>query len=982
MSARRSVVERPMRTHPGPSKRVRSSRARRVITFTVLVSVGVGSLILFGEDPSPVRGSSRSDVPESPGVVTGESETTVVLGEMDFDISNLIEIEPGRFERRVEYTIRIEEGRPEDGGYFRLKAPHVTVMNPLTGERRGEVSAQWGRCQTNQSSAGAVSLSTTNLSVESFSLSGDVRGSYLLDDGSEVTLEAEQLDQLGDQLNAPGLVVWDRGTIHLAGLDMSWNQATGQLEFGADTEITLRSKDGSTLGTLRGAGGLVWRQEPREDPSSDSGDDRRETNIGFGSLRGPVTGELADGSTLKADHLAMDGDAAALTLTGEALLEQRLPNGWRRAQAEHITVSQDESGNVALIHAEGSVRLKQALDGEEVSWLEAESLTEIGGLVSAEGLVRWGRGDLVFAGNNLTVNQTTRQLRYASNVTMQIPADATSSLAGMTFHSPGGMTWWVPENSNDPWSEALGRFTGAVSGETPNGLSFRANALEQDGPGGLIVLNGDVHAEQRYSDGRTQVLDGQRIEFALGQNSELVDLSAQGDVTMSWSNAVVDGGASPTSWSLATEQLRVLDAQVLAQGSVVVTQPLADTDKSFSLTGVHLEYNNKTGHLELRDSVVIQLADGTIIRSPTGLVWDRPANPAKSFDQGSGSLRGPASGETPKGMSFRADFIQLDGEQERIALVGHAQVRLPAERVIKGNRLELFTTPGQRKIFSPNVVSWQGPLSQGEGLGLSYNMTQRLLTFASDVTMTFTTLEGQDQLELHSNGPLSWQGPANDTLPMWLGSGHIQGGVRAVSGAGQELTTDLLLLDGSTGRFDLMGPSHVTMPQIKGLGDLAATERITLLQDIRGEIVWLDAYGDVTGTVGGDNETFEYAAEAFLFDRDSHAVVLDGESRMERVRNGKAIGLNGDARTRLLSTFNELGELTTLVGDGRIISNLGSFSILSDSLNWDVPGDYMLLTGNCRVLRFGGEVETAKVEIWPAAWRWHVHPPATEPADG
>lgn len=974
MSAQRPVIQRPIRPAPGPHRTKVPKAARRIITFAILVSVSLGSLMLFSDSAEPVRGSSRTDIPDSPGVTTGESETTVVLGVMDFDISGVFEVEPGRFERRVEYKIRFEEGRPESDGFFKLLAPHITLMNPLTQTVRGEVSALAGRCRTNQSTTGNLGISTSGLSLEAFSLSGEVAARYLMDDGSEVTLRAEQLDQEGDQLSAPGHVVWARQGVSLAGRDMFWDQASGRLEFGADTVITLNSPDGGLSGTLRGEGGLVWQQRPvgEDGGSAVAGES---TGLGHGSLRGPVTGELSDGSSLKAGHLALDGDATSLTLSEHAVLEQMLPDGGlRRALAEHITVVQDENGELSLLHAQDGVRLEQVGDNGELSWLEAATLTELGRVVSATGLVRWGRGNLTFSGRDLTLNESSRMLSYASDVTMEIPVDAPSSLAGMSFSSPGGMTWLLPENSPDPWAEALGRFNGAVSGQTPNGLAFRCDSLVHDGPGGLLLLSGAVHAEQDQG-GRRQLLDAARLDLALDQANSPVDLLARGDVEIRWSTPQNEDGAEPSWWSLAAQQLRVLGDRVVVAG------PVTGTQEGFSLSGMNLTYDSSLGHLELERAVVVKLADGSVVRSPNGLFWDQP-DPLLGIDQGSGVLRGPATGENAQGLSFRSDVIELDGRQQLVALVGAAQVNLPANRVITAERLNLWGLADSRRIEAPELVQWRGPLSAGSGVGLTYDMAKRLLTFNQDVSISFLDLAGDKQLDLNSKGSLTWQGPADETLPLWFGAGEIREAVTAVTALGQRLTTDLLQLDGSSGRFDLIGPSQVALPQVSGLGDLSANERITLLQNVSGEVIWLDAYGDVSGTVGSAAESFEYGAEALLFDRDAKAVVLDGESHMERVRNGKTVGLRGDARTRLISVFDDLGALISLAGEGRITSNMGSFVILSDSLNWDVPEDYMVLTGNCRVLRFGGEVDTAMVEIWPSAWRWHVHPPASATGNG
>ena len=974
MSARRPVIERPFRPAPGPHRTKVPKAARRFITFAILVSVSLGSLMLFSDSPEPVRGSSRTDIPDGPGVVTGDSETTVVLGVMDFDITSVVEVEPGRFERRVEYVIRFEEGRPESDGFFQLLSPHITLMNPLTETVRGEVSAQAGRCRTNQATTGNVGLSTSNVSLEAFSLSGDVNARYVMDDGSEITLRAEQLDQEGDQLSAPGQVHWARQGVSLSGRDMVWDQAAGLLEFGADTVITLTPADGGLSGILRGGGGLVW-QQPRTGDDTGTDDASEASGLGFGSLRGPVTGELSDGSSLKAGHLALDGDATSLTLSEQAVLEQVLPDGGvRRALAEHITVVQDDNGELSLLHAEGGVRLEQVGDNNEVSWLEAPVLTEQGGVISASGLVRWGRGNLAFSGRDLTLSQATRQLRYESDVTMEIPADAPSSLAGMSFSSPGGMTWLLPEDSPDPWADALGRFNGSVSGQTPNGLAFRCDSLVHDGPAGLLLLSGAVHAEQDQG-GRQQLLDAERLDVALDQANNPVDLLASGGVEIRWSAPPSEDGAKPGWWSLSAEQLRVLGDRVTVAGPVAVTQ------EGFSLFGMNLAYDSTLGHLELERSVVVSLADGSVIRSPSGLVWDQP-DPLLGIDQGSGVLRGPATGENAQGFSFQSDAIELDGRQQLVSLVGAAQVNLPANRVINAERLNLWGTEGGQRIEAPDVVQWRGPLSTGSGAGLTFDAATRLLTFTQDVSISFLDLAGDKQLDLNSKGSLTWQGPADEALPLWFGAGEIREDVTAVTGSGQRFITELLQLDGSSGRFDLIGPSRVALPEVRGLGDLSATERITLLQSVSGEVIWLDAYGDVSGTAGSAEESFEFGAEALLFDREAKAVVLDGESRMERVRNGKTVGLRGDARTRLISVFDELGTLTSLAGEGRITSNMGSFIILSDSLNWDVPEDYMVLTGNCRVLRFGGEVDTAMVEIWPSAWRWHVHPPASVPVDG
>src|SRR6185436_13730818 len=92
-----------------------------------------------------------------------------------------------------------------------------------------------------------------------------------------------------------------------AGSGLTWDEPAGRLDVHRDAQVTLVQSDTRVQYELSAPGGLTWTIPPGAVDVAGEG---------RGELRGRVTGQGSDGSTLAANRVLIDGPARTLQLKG------------------------------------------------------------------------------------------------------------------------------------------------------------------------------------------------------------------------------------------------------------------------------------------------------------------------------------------------------------------------------------------------------------------------------------------------------------------------------------------------------------------------------------------------------------------------------------------------------------------------------------------------------------------------------------------
>lgn len=926
---------------------------RRILVFLAMVIAGLGAVLLLADDPvgassgpSAVTGEADRTTPAlGVGATGGQRETRVRLGEVDFPVKRRVQVAPGQFEERVAYRVHVTEAIPDNEGRVLLTAPVITLLDLDTGEERGQLVADTGVVIGAGGGSGVTGLSLDAFAAEAFSLEGNVAGTLATDRG-QAHMRCERLDSKGSVVTAPGVVTWWRDDMHLTGSGMTWDESRGQLDLASNAVLKLLPGGDAVPGTLNSPAGLTWSLS-----DSASGASR-------GELRGPVTGHTDDGGLLACERLLISGDDAAFTLVGgvqSAQVEQ--PGSWR-ARAQRLTVADDGSGQLTLVDATGRVHLEQLSPGRS-GWLSTETLSQVIGVVVCPSATSFGLGGVSGSSADLTWDRGTGRMEASAEVLIEGQVGA---FAGGLLASPGGMSLIAPPGAADLMTAALGELRGPVTGRLADGRQLSAARVQFHGPSSSVALMGG--AALTAADGAA--LRGEQLVLMLDELGALSDVSGRGAVV--WSGP---RSATGSQFWMRSEALDVT-GRVVSSGLPVTLEM-----DPFQLSGAGLRYDDKAGSLRVHGPVTLVSsgAPPLSVQGPGDLVWRLPVDRSLGAAAGSGELHGPVSGASTDGRRLSAELLQLDGGARRLSLLGAAKVERDGQRWLAGERLDLDLTPGARSVTSPGSVQFSAPTLSGSGTGLQHDEARGQVSFASDATVRFLDADGRQRFALACEGELDWTSPPDALDPFASGHGQAHDGVVAVDDAGSRFLTDHLLLEGSERRVSLLGPSSVDQVLPDGRFLLAADESIALQRGADGALHSLEARGNADARLDSAGQQVRAQAAQLLAELAAGSLVLDGPLLLERDLGGRTSSLSAPEGSRLVTLVDEQRALMSVTGSGRFTLSVGSFSAEADSIDWDVPGDHLVLDGDCRLLGPAGWSTGPRIELWPDRRRSYIPVP-------
>lgn len=942
-----------------------SPALRRALLFLLMVAAGVAAVFLLSDPFAPRRGARVEELTgagQADGALrvvgAGQGEAQVVFGELDFDVVQPVEVAPGRIEDRTIARVHILSARSDPGGAFVAQAPAVRLLDAATGAERGQLTAREALFETGAAVAGRVTLDLGSLRAENWSLRGEVRGSFPLRDGRLATLACEELLVRGPLVRAPGRVTWTREDLALSGLDLTWDDVTGRLEYDADAHLSLQPAGARPGFELDAPGGLTFTIPP------DATDARSEA---YGELRGGVSGAATDGSRLAARTLVFEGQHGRLVLHDEALLERGAADGapGRRLSARRITIEADDAGQLALAQADGDVRLVATPFAVVPGWMVvAPALTLQGQRAHAAGRVTFQHGALVAAGDGLTWDGEVGRLEFASAAELAVAEGGAQPLAGLRLVTPAGMSWLLPPGAADAAAEASGRMDGPLAGTLPDGTSFDADLLLFDGPQRRLTLQGGV-SFRRASDAESSTLTADRVTLEGDGQGRLAVVSADGGVL------------------LLTGPLHVLPTRVvtdaLARAGTLTRAPgrVSWSRGDLTVAGDGMTWDEQAGRLELARDAQLALADpqrrlDLELEAAGGLTWFVPAEALVAAD-GHGELRGRVTGRSSDGSTLACDLLGLDGPTRTLTLAGAAEARLsdragrpPLE--LAGERLQLVSHAEGAELRSVLPVQFGLGDVHGSGGDLAWDGRSGRLAVTRDLVLTAPDPSSGAPLELRA-GSLDWHVPPGAADPLREGRGLLLGGV-ALTGEGRRLSGERLACDGPGGRATLLGEASVARDGPGGF-TLSAREALELGGDPLGEPRTLRARGGARGELlpADGSLPVRLSADELLLDRDARRAELSGHARIERDAPGGADSLGAQ---RVVVRTDELDALSWAQAEGDVELRSGELLALTERVEWDVAADHLVLDQGGRLLAAGAWMDFARAEAWPRASRFRI----------
>jgi hypothetical protein len=942
-----------------------SPALRRALLFLLMVAAGVAAVFLLSDPFAPRRGARVDELTGAEGrdgalrvVGAGEDEAEVVFGELDFDVTQPVEVAPGRVEDRTVARVHILSARSDPGGAFVAQGPSVRLLDAATGAERGQLRAREALFETGAAVAGSVTLDLGSLRAENWSLRGEVRGSFPLRDGRLATLACEELLVRGPLVRAPGRVTWTREDLALSGLDLTWDDVTGRLEYDADAHLSLQPAGARPGFELDAPGGLTFAIPP------DATDAR---SSAYGELRGGVSGAATDGRRLAARTLVFEGRHGRLVLHDEALLARGAADGaaGQRLTARRITVEADDAGQLALAQADGDVRLVATPFAVVPGWMvSAPALTLEGQRAQAAGRVTFQKGALVAAGDGLAWDGAVGRLEFASAAELAVAEGGAQPLAGLRLVTPAGMSWLLPPGAAEGAFAASGRMDGPLTGTLPDGTSFGADLLLFDGPQRRLMLQGGA-SFRRASDAETSTLTAGRVTLDGDEHGRLAVVSADGDVLL------LTGPLHVLPTRVVTESLTRAGALTRAPGRVTWTRG------DVTVAGDGLTWDEDAGRLELSRDAHLVLVDpqrrlDLDLAAAGGLTWFVPASALVAAD-GHGELRGRVTGTSSDGSTLACDLLGLDGPTRTLTLAGAAEVRL-ADRAgrppleLAGERLTLASHAEGAELRSTLPVRFGLGDVRGSGADLAWDGRSGALAVTRDLVLAATDPSSGAPLELRAGG-LDWHVPPGATDPLRTGRGLLLGGV-TLSGEGRRLSGERLACDGPGGRATLLGEATVARDGPGGFS-LSAREALELGSDPLGEPRTLRARGGARGELlpADGSAPVRLSADELLLDRDARRAELSGQARLELDEAG---GTSSLAARHLVVRTDELDALSWAQASGGVELRSGELVALTEHVEWDVADDHLVLDQGGRLLAAGAWMSFARAEAWPRASRFRI----------
>ncbi len=759
---------------------------RRALVFVGLVAVGLGAVLWFGEDPvpasRPVYGKVDDEVAQHEVIRTIDEdrvETQIKLGEVVYPVSETVELPDGTLAKRTVYRLHVKSARSDPDGRIVTDTPHVTLLEPLTGETRGTVTAELGVLVPIGGATPQLGLGLADLEIEAYTLTGSVHGEMPLGDAGPATFDTEELVVREGVYTAPGDVVVVRDTMELRGTGMTWDEGAGHLALEVVESIRLT---GATGAILHSPGGLVWEVGA-------DGEGR-----GFGTLLGPVTGEADDGSRLAGDRLQLSDDASAITLVGNARVELVRADVRWALTSERATFRSRADAGWELTRAVGDVRVVSD-DMSAPVWLETDRLDGRDGSLVAEGPVRGAYGVFDIDATGLRWDEDGSLELGADVVLVSRGEDASGALPGARITAPGGVT-----ARQDADGAVRAVFRGLVEGDAPGLGAFRCGTLTYDEPGAQVVLDGDAFLELIQDAGRRTVA-GARVLVAVDEGAVPTAITSRGDALVEEFDA--DGavvGRLQGPWvELTSTRVRAPERFTFAR-------------EGLEAAGEGLVLDETAGHLAIRRDARLSrdAPDGgrDWIEADGGADWWMPKGAGLPPQDGRGSFRGPVRAATADGTRIEGGALEVDGALGRLVLEQDASVVLPDGTRLASDLLDLVDAPEGRRLRSTERVTFERDGMSGHGTGLDYDEVHGELSFERDVFVRMVDADGSTR-QLECTGTARWTTPPGSVDPMAQGVGEFRGDVEARDGDGSGFAADRALVDMARRQLELFGECTV-----------------------------------------------------------------------------------------------------------------------------------------------------------------------------
>jgi hypothetical protein len=935
-----------------------------VLLFVVMVVSGLVVLSLLS-DPFTGRGRATvgeftdDDARDRIRIVgpEGGSHTTVLLGNVEFELAQQVEIAPGRREERAVYRVRIASGRPDADGNILAEQPRITILDHRTGQGTGTLRADEARFETEGAVGGQVTVDFGRMRSQNFTLTGDVRGSFTLSDGEPAELEAASMRVRGPMVTAPGRVTWKRPGLAVDGIDMTWDGETGELDLRTDAHLALAPSDGRPEYRFDAPAGLSVIV-PREGAPADE--------RARAELRGPVTGTSSDGGRLEADTLHVDAVTGLVTLQGSSLFERETEQGLDRLTARNVSVRTDEQGRLRIAEADGGVRLVHAPIALMPASLATESLRLADDQAHAPGMVTWDRADLRATGREMDWDLRGGLLTFARDSEIALAKESGHPLAGLRLIAPGGMAWTLPPGATDPMAAASGRLSGGVTGALPDGTTLAADVLLFDGPTGTFRLQGSAAFRQEREDGFSQ-LDADRIAIQTGGDGRIALVTADGEVL------VVSGPVDVLPMRLEGEQLERGNGRLRSAGRVT----WARGDLTIAGTGMVVDETNGRLDFERDAHIVVRDPDGSLAleaRAEGGMTWQSPPGATDARAEGRGTLHGRVTGTSADGWSMEADRLIVDGPAGTWSLQGRCRVSSAQELSLESEEIVLAVDGDVRRMQVPGPATWLLPDARGRGTGLVWDNVERTLHLERDVYLVLSTAGDAAPWELAADGSLDWRRPdATARDDAGRGQGELRGNVRGHHARSGDFRTEHLVVDGAQGLLSLLGPStYASAAAATDAGAdapartiaLEAQTRIVFTGGADGPSRRILAQGDARArlTPRGATSASTLSAQSIELDDEARTITLEGGVVVEG--HDTDLPMRISAERRLLGRLDEHDALSWVEATGGVTFER-DFRVESDALYWNVAADEAMLVGSCLMQHAGATMRCERVEMRP-----------------
>lgn len=307
-------------------------------------------------------------------------------------------------------------------------------------------------------------------------------------------LLAQHLKAREGRLHCDGPVHWTRGGLDVQGNDLDWNEPEGRIELASDAHLRFADTVRGIDVEAHAQGGLLWVAPPgSSDPLAE----------GRGELRGGVTGRSAEGDTLEADRVLIDGPAGTLELLGRA--------------------------SVAVAAVDLGTRTRPPLRVKSEQLLVAE--IDRTPRVECDGLVHWEVGDLGGQATGLRWESGTGHLNLARDVALRlVSAPGQPSEAVWTVTAEGALDWQAPADSAAPVAEGRIELKSDVIGRNDRGQTFRTMHLIVEGESDQVTLLGPSTFENNGPAGGLRLLAQRSIEVHSSPDGSGDRLIAEGEV--------------------------------------------------------------------------------------------------------------------------------------------------------------------------------------------------------------------------------------------------------------------------------------------------------------------------------------------------------------------------------------------------------------------------------------------------------------------